>query len=187
MRDDGAARTVGLWTVNSRTIVFGAVGAALYGALGPLSVIIPGTANIAARPAIALIAFVGIRFGPIAGLFTGLVGNAIVDQIQGFGFLTYWNWSVSNGVTGLVAGVVGYYLASPRTTSRRALRVAATSLVAVVIGLAFTATDILLGSTFLYWLTAAYAPAVANTGTISAILAPVLDRAWQPLSNHAGR
>ena len=63
------------WTVTSRTIVFGAVGAALYGALGVFSVIFPGTANVAIRPALAIIPFVGIRFGPIAGFFTGVVGK----------------------------------------------------------------------------------------------------------------
>jgi energy-coupling factor transport system substrate-specific component len=175
------------WTVTSRTIVFGAVGAALYGALGVLSFIIPGTANVALRPALAIIPFVGIRFGPIAGFFTGLVGNAIVDQIQGFGFLTYWNWSLANGLIGLIAGLLAHYTPEPAKDSRRVFWVAVISIVAVVIGLAFTVTDTFLGSTFGAWFTTAYLPAIAGTALVSVLLVPVLDKAWQPLANRAGR
>jgi energy-coupling factor transport system substrate-specific component len=175
------------WTVNSRTIVFGAVGAALYGALGVFSFIFPGTANIALRPALAIVPFVGIRFGPVAGMFTGFVGNAIVDQLQGFGFLTFWNWSLANGLTGAIAGILGYDAHVPATQLLRLLRVAVISVLAVVVGLAFTVTDILLGNAFGYWLTAAYLPAILATALVSAILAPALDKAWEPLANRAGR
>jgi CRP/FNR family cyclic AMP-dependent transcriptional regulator len=76
------------WTVTSRTIVFGAVRAALYGALGVFSVIFPGTANVAILPALAIIPFGGIRFGPMprpdvhgilarAGLFQGVQPDAV--------------------------------------------------------------------------------------------------------------
>jgi energy-coupling factor transport system substrate-specific component len=175
------------WTITSRTIVFGAVGAALYGALGVLSFIVPGTANVALRPALAIIPFAGIRFGPIAGFFTGLVGNAIVDQIQGFGFLTYWNWSLANGLIGLIAGLLAHYAPEPAKESRRIIWIAVISVVAVAIGLLFTVTDTLLGNTFVYWLSAAYLPALAGTALVSVLLVPVLDKAWQPLANRAGR
>lgn len=187
MTANSAAPTAKPWTVTSRTVVFGAVGAALYGVLGVFSFIIPGTANVAIRPALAIIPFVGLRFGPIAGFFTGLVGNAIVDQIQGFGFLTYWNWSLANGLVGLIAGLIAHYYPEPQSQSRQVLRVAVISVIAVVVGLAFTITDIFLGNTLWYWFTAAYLPAILNTALVSVILVPVLDRAWQPLANRAGR
>ncbi|WP_328353598.1 ECF transporter S component [Mycobacterium sp. NBC_00419] len=175
------------WTVTSRTIVFGAVGAALYGALGVFSFIVPGTANVALRPALAIIPFVGLRFGPVAGFFTGLVGNAIVDQIQGFGFLTYWNWSLANGLVGLIAGLLAYYTREPEKESRRIVRVEVIVAVAVILGLLFTITDIFLGNTLVYWFTAAYLPALLSSGLASLVLVPVLDKAWQPLANRAGR
>lgn len=175
------------WTVTSRTIVFGAIGAALYGALGFFSFILPGTANVAIRPAIALIPFVGARFGPIAGFFTGAVGNAIVDQLQGYGFLTFWNWSLANGFVGLVAGLLAYYTREPKKTGPQILRVAIIAFVAVVVGLLFTVTDLLLGSTVEYWFFAAYIPAVISTSIAAVILAPLLDQAWKPLQNLAGR
>ncbi|NUS92707.1 MAG: hypothetical protein HOQ36_09885 [Nocardia sp.] len=175
------------WAVNSRTVVFGAVGAALYGALGVFSFIIPGTANVAIRPALAIVPFVGIRFGPVAGLFTGLVGTAVVDQVQGFGFLTFWNWSLANGFVGLLAGLLHHYLPEPAKESHKTIRLVALTAVAVVVGLSFTVTEVLFGHTFVYWFTGAYLPAVATTGLVSLILVPVLDRAWQPLARRAGR
>ncbi len=175
------------WSVTSRTIVFGAVGAALYGVLGVFSFLIPGTQNVAIRPALAIIPFVGVRFGPIAGFFTGFVGNAIVDQIQGYGFLTYWNWSVANGLVGVIAGLLAAYTPEPAKESRRLVRVAVIAVIAVIAGLLFTVTDIFLGNTLGYWFTTAYLPAIFTTGLVSLLLVPVLDRAWQPLADRAGR
>src|ERR1700752_2043488 len=81
-----------LWEVNSRTIVYAAIGAALYGILLVAQIPIPGT-TVSVRPAFAIVPFFGYAFGPVVGFFTGLVGNAIGDQISGWGALTSWNWS----------------------------------------------------------------------------------------------
>jgi energy-coupling factor transport system substrate-specific component len=175
----------GPWSVSSRTIVFGAVGAALYGALGALSFVIPGTL-ISIRPAIAIIPFVGLRFGPVAGFFTGAVGNAIVDQIMGYGFLTYWNWSIANGLVGLVAGLIGYYAREPKKIGGQVFWAAAIALVAVIIGLLFTFTDLFLGTTAEV-AGVNYGLAIVATGIAGLVLVPVLDRVWKPLQNLAGR
>lgn len=175
------------WTVNSRTVVYGAVGAALYGALGVFSFIVPGTANVAIRPALAIIPFVGIRFGAAAGFFSGTVGNAVVDQISGFGFLTFWNWSLAIGLVGFVAGLMAHLVRRWTSQSRRSIWVALIAVVAVVGGLALTVTDTLLGSTLGYWLTVAYLPAVLSDGLVALVLVPILDNAWQPLADRAGR
>ena len=71
------------------------------------------------RPAIAIIPFVGLRLragSPV--FFTGAVGNAIVDQIMGYGFLTSWNWSIANGLVGLLAGLAPLYFASMAAKNR---------------------------------------------------------------------
>ena len=98
-------RTDGTWDVTTRVIVYAAIGAALYGVLAFFSFVIPGTANVSVRPAFALVTFFGFAFGPIVGFFTGFVGNAIADQISGWGLLTSWNWSLANGFAGDGAGV----------------------------------------------------------------------------------
>ena len=63
--------------MTSRTIVYAAIGAALYGVLRVVQFPIPGTSNVSIRPAFALVPFFGYAFGPIVGFFTGFVGNAI--------------------------------------------------------------------------------------------------------------
>src|SRR5258705_13086902 len=98
-----------LWEVTSRTIVYSAIGAALYGLLLVAQIPIPGS-TVTVRPAFALVPFFGYAFGPIVGFFTGLVGNAIGDQISGWGLLTSWNWSIANGLVGLIAGLAPMYL-----------------------------------------------------------------------------
>lgn len=180
-----AAEKTGLWSVSSRTVVFGAIGAALYGALGPLSFVIPGTL-ISIRPAIAILPFIGLRFGPIAGLFTGFVGNAIVDQIMGYGFLTYWNWSLANGLVGFVAGLLAWLWKRPTVAGPAALRAGLIGAVAVVIGLLFTFTDLFLGTTFPV-AASNYGLAILTSGLASLILVPILDRLYEPLSKRTGR
>ena len=60
-----------LWEVSSRTIVYAAIGAALYGILLVAQVPVPGT-TVSVRPAFALVPFFGYAFGPIVGFFTGI-------------------------------------------------------------------------------------------------------------------
>mgnify|MGYP001109750192 CR=1 FL=1 len=48
-----------LWTVSSRTIVYAAIGAALYAVLGLFNFTLPGTQNVSIRPAYALVPFFG--------------------------------------------------------------------------------------------------------------------------------
>ena len=99
-----------LWEVTSRTIVYAAIGAALYGdPAGRTGCLIPGT-TVSIRPAFAIVPFFGYAFGPIVGFFTGLVGNGIGDQLSGWGALTSWNWSIANGLVGLLAGIAPLYL-----------------------------------------------------------------------------
>lgn len=173
------------FAVTSRTVVFAAVGAALYGALGTLSFIIPGTL-ISIRPAIAIIPFVGLRFGPIAGLFTGFVGNALVDQLLGYGFLTYWNWSLANGLVGLLAGLAGWLWKRSSSTGVATARAGIIGAVVVAVGLLFTFTDLALGTTLpVAW--SNYGLAVAASGLASLILVPVLDRLYEPIATRTGR
>lgn len=94
----------GMWEVSTRVVVYSAVGAALYFVLGIFSPTIPGTQDVSIRPAFALVPFFGYAFGPIAGFFTGYVGNSLIDQLLWGGFFSSWEWGIANGLAGLVAG-----------------------------------------------------------------------------------
>ena len=131
-----------LWEVTSRTIVYSAIGAALYGILLVAQLPIPGS-TVSVRPAFALVPFFGYAFGPIVGFFTGFVGNAIGDQISGWGLLTSWNWSLANGLVGLIAGLAPLYLARlvHGSLRDRAIGGAVAGSIGVIVGFLFIFTD----------------------------------------------
>jgi len=179
-----------LWDVSSRVIVYAAIGAALYGVLSIFSFLLPGTSNVSIRPAFALVPFFGYAFGPLVGLFVGFVGNAIGDQLQGYGFLTYWNWSLANGLVGFVAGLAPLYVARMMDgpISRRAIGGAIAGVVGSIIGFLFVFSDIWVGgSSFDSLLTTGYIPIVISDIIVSVILIPVLVYAWEPLKEQLGR
>ena len=130
-----------LWEVSSRTIVYAAIGAALYGVLGYLvSIVIPGTNNVAIRPAFGIVTFFGFAFGPIVGLFTGLVGNMVIDTLSGYGTFTAWNWSIANGLVGFLAGVLA--VTTLARIGNKLIGAAIVAAVATIVGMLFVFTDI---------------------------------------------
>jgi hypothetical protein len=97
-----------MWEVGTREVVYMAIGAALYAVLSFLfngSVfVVPSVSQVALRPAICIPMFFGYAFGPVVGLFTGAVGNMFGDALTGFGLSP--QWSVGNGLIGMIAGLV---------------------------------------------------------------------------------
>ena len=177
----------GTWHVSSRTIVYAAIGAALYAVAAQFSFILPGTASVSMRPAFAFVTFFGFAFGPVVGFFTGLVGNAVADQISGWGLLTSWNWSLANGVVGLLVGVLAASMG--RAIVNRFLLAAVTSAIAIVIGFLIVFSDIWLGTadSFGTALGSNYVPVVVANLIVSVILTPVLVAAWDPIRESMGR
>ena len=180
-------RSNAIWEVTTRVIVYAAIGAALYGIAGLFSFPIPGTANVTIRPAFAIVTFFGFAFGPIAGFFTGFVGNAIVDQLSFGGLLQYWNWSLANGLAGLFAGLFGVWLA--RSIPNRLVLAAVAAGLAVIVGFLFVFTDIWLGTAddFGVAFTANYLPVVISNLIAGVILTPILVAAWDPIKESMGR
>lgn len=178
-----------LWEVTSRTIVYSAIGAALYGILLVAQIPIPGS-TVSVRPAFALVPFFGYAFGPIVGFFTGTVGNAIGDQISGWGALTSWNWSLANGFVGLIAGLAPLYLSRWTNGSLRdrAIGGAIAGSIAVLIGFLFVFTDaILQGMDVGTILSTLYIPVVVGDLIGTIILVPILVYAWEPVKAQLGR
>ena len=175
------------WSVSTRQIVFMAIGAALYGVLGWATAIarLPGPFNVSARPAVAILALFGGIFGPWVGFFTGLVGNIIIDLLSGYGFS--WNWSLANGLAGLIAG-----FAYTRTRDRDDLP----SLSAVVTwGVVGTLVAFLLSSVSDIWVYGTepglvplqYVEVVIPNIIFIAILVPLLYIAYRQMAERSGR
>ena len=178
-----------LWEVTSRTIVYAAIGAALYGILLVLQVPIPGS-TVSVRPAFALVPFFGYAFGPIVGFFVGTVGNGIGDQISGWGALTSWNWSLANGLVGLIAGLAPLYLARwvNGNLRDRAIGGAIAGTVGVLVGFLFVFTDMILQKLdFGTVLTTLYIPVIVGDLIGTIILVPILVYAWEPVKAQLGR
>jgi uncharacterized membrane protein len=100
-----------IWQVGTREVVYMAIGAALYAIFSYLfnaSVIaVPSVSQVALRPAIVIPMFFGYAFGPVVGFFTGAVGNMFGDALTGFGLSP--QWSIGNGLVGLIAGLVNLF------------------------------------------------------------------------------
>ena len=175
------------WEVTARTIVYSAIGAALYAVAAQFSFIMPGTSSVSLRPAFALVTFFGFAFGPIPGFFTGLVGNAIDDQLSGWGLLTSWNWSIANGVVGFLTGLLAIWLA--RSIPNRAVLAGVASVIAIVIGFVIVLSDVWLGTAenFGAAFTTGYFPAVWTDALVAVILTPILVLAWDPIRDAMGR
>ena len=95
------------WEVGTRQVVWMAIGAALYAVFSwffnATVFVVPSLSQVALRPAIAIPMFFGYAFGPVVGFFTGAVGNMFGDAISGFGLSP--QWSIGNGLIGLIAGL----------------------------------------------------------------------------------
>jgi uncharacterized membrane protein len=179
-----------LWAIDSRVIVYSAIGAALYGVLLVIQVPIPGTTAVSVRPAFALVPFFGYAFGPIVGFFTGLVGNMIGDQISGWGALTSWNWSIANGLVGLIAGLAPMFLARmvAGSITQRAIAGAIAGAIAVIIGFLFVFTDMIKDQMDANAvLTTEYIPVITANLIATIILVPILVVAWEPVKERLGR
>ena len=189
MTMSGSAERRSLWVVDSRTIVYAAIGAALYGVLGLFDFLLPGTTNVSIRPAFGLVTFFGYAFGPVVGFFTGFVGNAITDQLHNYGFLTYWNWSLANGLAGLVAGLAPMYLMRwmSGNLTTRAIAAAIAGVVAAIIGFLFTYSDMVVGGTTFSASTTTYITVVVADVITAAIVTPILVYAWEPIKASLGR
>ncbi len=103
-----------LWSFGTREVVFAAIGAALYGVLSALTnaLNIPGASNVSVRPAVSIVFFFGLAFGPIVGFITGALGNILGDLLSGYGFWPWWD--IGNGLMGLVAGMFYPYMTTYR-------------------------------------------------------------------------
>ncbi len=94
-----------LWKVETRQVVYAAVGAALYGVLSWATNVLqlPSVSLVALRPAVVIPVFFGLEFGPAVGFLAGFVGNALGDSLTGWGVFPIWD--LGNGLLGLVPGL----------------------------------------------------------------------------------
>lgn len=185
-------RTDGTWSITTRTIVYAAIGAALYAVFNWISfgLAIPGANEVSVRPHYGLLTFFGFAFGPVVGFLTGLIGNIVGDQLSGYGAFTSWHWSLANGVAGLLAGLFGVWFGGrAAATGQRALWAAVAGVLATVIGFIVIFLGLILTPEldFNTILTTEYIPVIVGNSIAAAIVTPILVLAWEPLREQLGR
>ncbi len=177
-----------LWEFKTRQVVYGAIGAALYGVLSWLTNVVPlpAAGNITFRPAVAVMIFFGVAFGPWVGFIAGLVGNILGDAISGFGF--WWHWDVGNGIMGLIPGLVMLMIQDYRKLKDIAMAVGF-GIVGILVGMLFASVmEKLTGG--IDWATAIggyWVPAIIGNTVVTVILLPILMVAYQAVVSRRGR
>ena len=182
----GLASRANAWAVGTREVVFMAIGAALYGVLGWATAIarIPGPFNISVRPAVVIPMFFGAIFGPWVGFFTGFVGNIIIDLLSGYGFS--WNWSLGNGLLGLIAGLAFVRSRGGELPSLKSAVI--WSVIGVVLAFLFSSvSDIWVYQTEPALIPLQYVQVVIPNIIFGLILVPLLYIAYQQIQERSGR
>lgn len=82
------------------------VGAALFVVIGMISIPTP-VPNTNIQLQYALQSLLSIIFGPVVGLFVGLIGHAVKDAVSGG---LWWTWIIASGLFGLVVGLFRKYV-----------------------------------------------------------------------------
>ncbi|MEI7667898.1 MAG: ECF-type riboflavin transporter substrate-binding protein [Erysipelotrichaceae bacterium] len=95
---------IGEW--NTKTIVGVAIGAALFGVLmvyGGVKIF----TNTSLSTALLIPVIVGALFGPLPAFVACFLGNVLADTLGAWGY--WWDWSIGNGVLGLLIGLLPLY------------------------------------------------------------------------------
>lgn len=176
------------WEFGTRQVVYGAIGAALYGVLSWASnfIPLPAAGNVTFRPAVAVLIFFGVAYGPWVGFLAGFIGNTLGDAISGWGF--FWNWSVGNGLMGLVAGLVASQISDFRAQSS-IVKAVIYGIIGVAVGMLFASlTEMMVGGIDINTALVGYfTPAFIGNAVVVIVLLPVLMVAFAAVASRRGR
>jgi energy-coupling factor transport system substrate-specific component len=176
------------WEFGTRQVVYGAIGAALYGVFSWATNIfpLPAAGNITFRPAIAVLIFFGVAYGPWVGLLAGFIGNTLGDGLTGWGF--YWNWSLGNGLIGLVAGLAMAGISDFKARGD-IVKAVGWGIAGIAVGMLFASlTEMWVGGIDLNTALVGYfTPALIGNTVVTVILLPILMIAFAAVAARRGR
>ncbi|HAX71287.1 MAG TPA: hypothetical protein DCY14_16860, partial [Anaerolineae bacterium] len=135
---------------------------------------------------VAVLIFFGAAYGPWVGLLAGFIGNTLGDALSGWGF--YWNWSLGNGLMGMVAGLA---MAAIKDFKAQAdiIKAVGFGLAGIVVGMLFASlTEMFTGGIDLNTALVGYfTPAVIGNAVVTIILVPILMIAFAAVASRRGR
>ncbi len=176
------------WEFGTRQVVYGAIGAALYGAFSLLTNLIPlpAAGNITFRPAVAILIFFGVAYGPWVGLLAGFVGNTLGDALAGWGF--FWNWSVGNGLMGMIPGLAMAAISDFKARDQ-IVKAVGWGALGIAVGMLFASlTEMFVGGIDLNTALVGYfTPAFLGNLVVTIVLLPILMIAFAGVAARRGR
>jgi energy-coupling factor transport system substrate-specific component len=177
-----------LWGFGTRQVVYGAIGAALYGAFSLLTNLIPlpAAGNITFRPAVAILIFFGVAYGPWVGLLAGFIGNTLGDMLAGWGF--YWHWSLGNGLMGMIPGLAMLMIKNYRDKTD-IIKAVGWGALGIAVGMLFASLmEMFVGGIDLNTALIGYfTPAFIGNLVVTIILLPILMVAFAAVNARRGR
>lgn len=177
-----------LWAFGTRQVVYAAIGAALYGLLSWASnfIPLPSAGNVTFRPAIAVLVMFGSVFGPWVGFLAGALGNTLGDALSPWGL--FWNWSLGNGLIGLISGLVANRLGNLREPRTLALAVGF-GVAGNLVGMLFASlTEMFTSGIDLNTALIGYfTPAFIGNAVVTIILLPILLVAYSSIAGRLSR
>ena len=129
-----------IWRLDRQTLIWPFIASVLYALVTWATnvIVAPGLPSL--RPGSVIPILSGVLFGPIAGFVVGVAGRAVADILT---FGLFWNWDISNGFTGLVAGLTPLMCAGVQRGWRWAGAATVLGALGVIMGSGFAAlTDI---------------------------------------------
>lgn len=159
----------------SRQLLYGFVGAALYGLFSWVTnhFPMPAAGDVTFRPAVALLIFLGAAYGPWTGLLAGSIGNTLGDMLTGWELS--WNWSVGNGLMGMIPGLIMSAINDFRARAD-IMKAIGWGTLGIIVGMLFASlTEIAVEGIDLYTALVGYfVPAFLGNFIVTFILVPVL-------------
>ena len=176
------------WEFGTRQVVYAAIGAALYGVLSYATNIfpLPAAGNVTFRPAVAVLIFFGIAYGPWVGLLAGFFGNMLGDGLTGWGF--YWNWSLGNGLMGMIPGLIMVSITDFRARPD-IIKAVGWGTLGIAVGMLFASlTEMFVGGIdFTTAMVGYFVPAFLGNFVVTVILLPILMIAFAAVAARRGR
>lgn len=176
------------WEFGTRQVVYGAIGAALYGVFSWATNIfpLPAAGNVTFRPAVAVLIFFGVAYGPWVGLLAGLIGNTIGDALTGWGL--FWHWSVGNGLMGMIPGLIVASITDFRARSQ-IIKAVGWGTLGIIVGMLFASlAEMFMGGIDLNTALFGYfTPAFIGNLIVTVILLPILMIAFAGVAARRGR
>lgn len=185
---EGMSDRSNIWEFGTRQVVYGAIGAALYGVLSWATNIfpLPAAGNVTFRPAVAVLIFFGAAYGPWVGLLAGFIGNTLGDMLTGWGF--WWHWSLGNGLMGMIPGLI---VASINDFRSRAdiMKAVGWGTLGIAVGMLFASLMEMFtgGIDFNTALVGYFVPAFLGNFVVTIILLPILMIAYAAVAARRGR